>query len=263
MSAKTAAGLKRMNAIVIKQGERTMSCEYYINSSYYDGSCCKLCNNRYYEHHYESIIFQRCRDDDSYFYDCTGSPFGSGEKGCRSHLECPIRNFVLSINYDPNKKCRWLKLEYYGYKNFKGTCDMNHCEMSVNGMKTLCMCSGGCADYWNSNPTNTGDGICYISTACVVAKGLPDDCDELQTLRAFRDKMVKEDEAIAEIVKEYYKNAPAIVEKINQEKNSEEIYNFLYDNLVLACVTKLKENKIQDAVNIYTSIYQDLKKKYL
>lgn len=235
-----------------------MACEY---CEYSEDECdCILCRTKYVYHPARAFI--KCLDEDSHFYDCRNDGLLRTERGYRSYVNCPVRNFALSINYDPKKVCHGLKLEYYGYKRIIGKCGER--ELSVNEMKN-CMCSGSCSNYAEDKRNNENEyfSFCYISTACVVAKGLPDDCDELQTLRVFRDKMVKEDEAIAELVKEYYKNAPVIVEKINQENNSEEIYNFLYNNLVLACVTKLKENKIQDAVDIYTSIYQDLKKKYI
>ena len=40
--------------------------------------------------------------------------------------------------------------------------------------------------YYKSNNKNSGSGSsagCYLTSACVEAKGLPDDCQELQTLR--------------------------------------------------------------------------------
>ena len=40
------------------------------------------------------------------------------------------------------------------------------------------------ADDGSSDDNDSG---CFLTTACIRAKGLPDDCMELQTLRAYRD----------------------------------------------------------------------------
>ena len=39
----------------------------------------------------------------------------------------------------------------------------------------------------SSGSKDNDNGGCYLTTACVAARGLPDTCIELQTLRAFRD----------------------------------------------------------------------------
>ena len=41
---------------------------------------------------------------------------------------------------------------------------------------------------------NGGSGGCYLTTACVVAKNLPDDCEELTALRNFRDTYLRNHE---------------------------------------------------------------------
>ncbi len=59
-----------------------------------------------------------------------------------------------------------------------------------------------------------------------------DNCYELTVLRWFRDNFVfKED------IKHYYKIAPVIVEAIDKEQHSNMIYDYIYDNVVDACVT--------------------------
>ena len=36
--------------------------------------------------------------------------------------------------------------------------------------------------------SSSGTDGCYLTSACVMAKGLPDHCEELETLRVFRDE---------------------------------------------------------------------------
>ena len=122
-----------------------------------------------------------------------------------------------------------------------------------------------CSYYKNCNKTpeelNRAGG-CYISTACVVAQGLPDDCYQLELLRKHRDLLVQQDENIKALVEEYYLNAPKIVSLINARSDSVEIYQKLYVDLVCKCVTFLEQGDIPSAIANYKKIYQSLKELY-
>ena len=52
---------------------------------------------------------------------------------------------------------------------------------------------------------------CFLTSACVEAKGLPDDCRELTVLRNFRDTYLKASADGQRDVCEYYHVAPMIV----------------------------------------------------
>lgn len=53
------------------------------------------------------------------------------------------------------------------------------------------------------------DEGCFFTTACVEARGLPDDCEALETLRAFRDACLANRPDGREAIAEYYRMAPA------------------------------------------------------
>ena len=57
-------------------------------------------------------------------------------------------------------------------------------------------------------------GGCFLTSACVEAKGLTDNCRELMVLRTFRDTYLKNRECGCLDICEYYHVAPTIVEKI-------------------------------------------------
>ena len=78
------------------------------------------------------------------------------------------------------------------------------------------------SDKWDRGETS--DSWCFISTACIESKGLPDDCEELNCLRHFRDKFVGNLPCGNELIEEYYKIAPKIVSAINGTKNPNKIY---------------------------------------
>src|SRR5574337_498993 len=56
-----------------------------------------------------------------------------------------------------------------------------------------------------------GGGLCFITTACCDAAGLPDDCDILTAMRAFRDDVMMCDPQMRELVELYYEKAPEVV----------------------------------------------------
>lgn len=78
-------------------------------------------------------------------------------------------------------------------------------------------------------------GGCYLTSACMGAKGeeFSDDCYELEVLRKFRDSYVKEN--YPKDIEMYYEIAPLIVEKIEDLKESNDIFEKMYDELVVPC----------------------------
>ena len=106
-------------------------------------------------------------------------------------------------------------------------------------------------------------GGCYLTTACVEAKGLPDDCEELTILRNFRDHWLKQQPGGAEEVAEYYATAPQIVTEINKRADAREIWNELYDALVAPCVKLIQAGKLDAAHEKYRDTARKLCLEYL
>ena len=63
---------------------------------------------------------------------------------------------------------------------------------------------------------SSGSVGCFLTTACCQHKGLADGCDELQTLRAFRDSYMRPREDLRGLVQEYCRVAPDIVDAVNR-----------------------------------------------
>lgn len=104
---------------------------------------------------------------------------------------------------------------------------------------------------------------CFITTACTEAKGLPDDCEELETLRKFRNEYLAKLPEGNEILNEYSWIAPQIVHKINTLDNSKSIYEDLFERLVRNSVALIQEGKMEEAYKNYMSIVTELKDKYV
>lgn len=104
---------------------------------------------------------------------------------------------------------------------------------------------------------------CFLTSACVDAQGLPDDCHELTVLRAFRDGYMKTTATGHADVCRYYHIAPMIVEKIKGQENSIDILNAIYHELILPCVRLIEEGQNEQAYKMYRDHVLMLEKIYI
>lgn len=106
-------------------------------------------------------------------------------------------------------------------------------------------------------PRNTA---CYLTSACVRYRGLPDDCRELTTLRAFRDGYMKQLPDGEALIAEYYKKAPAIVAAIDASSERDRIYDEIYE-IVERCVAMISAGENEKTLSLYCDMvrrYADL-----
>ena len=111
--------------------------------------------------------------------------------------------------------------------------------------------------------SNSGSEGCYLTSACVAARGLPDHCEELQTLRSFRDGYLSQQPGGRAEIAQYYATAPKIVKAINQLPNAMEIWNRIYKELVKPCVQMIHANQNSEAHQLYKSYATKLAHSYL
>lgn len=104
---------------------------------------------------------------------------------------------------------------------------------------------------------------CYLTSACVKTKNLPDNCEELTTLRNFRDTFVRTTKNGLADLEHYYSTAPKIVRSINRKSNSNEVFQNLYYTLVRPSVKLIHNNQYTEAYNLYKKIAVQLEKNYL
>lgn len=110
--------------------------------------------------------------------------------------------------------------------------------------------------------SSDSSGGCFLTSACTEAMGLPDDCDELTTLRHFRDTYLRSHKDGEKDIQEYYRVAPSIVRSIKTHDDSKKIFNEIYKNLVLPCVHMIKEEQYEAAYHTYKRYTTDLCIKY-
>lgn len=104
---------------------------------------------------------------------------------------------------------------------------------------------------------------CFLTSACVEAMGLPDDCYELTTLRNFRDGYMRSTPTGAVDICEYYHIAPMIVEKIKESPNAKSVFEKLYNELIIPCIVLIESNKNEEAYTKYRNYTKMLQKKYI
>lgn len=95
---------------------------------------------------------------------------------------------------------------------------------------------------------------CFITTAICKSRNLPDNCDDLQTLRQYRDNILLKSDDGKVWVKIYYLVAPEIVESINRHDNSDEIYEMLNISYLQPAIRLIKEGDCEGAFYIYKSM---------
>ena len=112
----------------------------------------------------------------------------------------------------------------------------------------------------SSGSKDSTDIQCFLTTACMRHKmdKFDDNCDELKTLRAFRDAYVAKDD-----IDHYYEIAPSIVEEINKLQNSDEIFNGIYNNVVIKCVDDIKAGNYDEAYDRYRNSVLSLEEQYI
>ena len=99
-------------------------------------------------------------------------------------------------------------------------------------------------------PKASGGG-CFITTAICEAEGKADDCDELQTLRKFRDNVMLKDSRLAPLVAEYYEIAPKIVAAINKGTAPKEVFWLLRMQYLDNAIAAVKAGDVDVAVGEY------------
>jgi hypothetical protein len=102
---------------------------------------------------------------------------------------------------------------------------------------------------------------CFLTTACVTHKGLPDHCYELETLRTFRDDYMRPLPEGMELVDRYYHHGPRVVGMINRSNHASAIYDHIYDTLVLPAVAMIEDRNLSEAMTYYRDYVLEMERQ--
>jgi|SRR6185437_8870847 len=105
------------------------------------------------------------------------------------------------------------------------------------------------------------EGGCFITTACIKYYSLPDNCYQLNTLRSFRDNYLASTDKGKGLISLYYSVAPRIVQKINQDKDKDSLYRYIFSQVNLAC-RYIERRKLAKAKHLYERTVRQLAKHF-
>ena len=103
---------------------------------------------------------------------------------------------------------------------------------------------------------------CYITTAACQVRGMDDDCEELNLLRAYRDTYMAGQSGGEDLILKYYDIAPSIVKHINLRPDSAQIYDRLWEKYIGPCIIAIREGRMEDCLSLYRQMVLDTKEKY-
>ncbi len=112
----------------------------------------------------------------------------------------------------------------------------------------------------NSSYTSVG---CYITTIVVNILGFADNCEELNTLRWFRQEIMAKDEHYRDLLMQYDILGPNLAHVISTLPNAYEIAVDLYKIYIRGCINYIKSEQFDYAVLLYSEMMQRLIANYM
>lgn len=103
---------------------------------------------------------------------------------------------------------------------------------------------------------------CYLTTACVVHRGLPIDGEELTVLRHLRDGYMSRTRSRRRSLERYYATAPEIVRQLASSPERDDAYAWIHE-VLRRCVGLLREGGQAGASRVYGQAATALEKRYL
>lgn len=111
---------------------------------------------------------------------------------------------------------------------------------------------------WRKKRSDTGTKKkgCYITTAVCEFRGLPDNCHELISLRAFRDDVLLPTVEGRNLVEHYYEIAPSIAASLRDPVEIEAVWKSIQE-----CLASITAGKNDEAIAKYKSMTYGLLSK--
>lgn len=162
---------------------------------------------------------------------------------------------------------------YEAKKIFKKAADLGHTKAKVeyekvcgwiqaNEYKTQARKSSNYSTTSSYSYESSSGGLCFITTATCVALNKEDDCEELLAFKHYRDTVLIYESDGLELIREYYRIAPRIVEAIENEEDSKQLYQKLWDDYIIVGYKYLLKNDMIKAKETYMNMVLSLCKKY-
>ncbi|WP_449619511.1 GTPase family protein [Robertmurraya sp. Marseille-Q9965] len=113
---------------------------------------------------------------------------------------------------------------------------------------------------WGGRKSGGGGG-CYITTATMNFLNKPDNCYELNTFREFRDNWLAKQPDGNELISQYYKIAPKIVDLIDNSPDKERVYNQIWTDYLSKCLVLIEKNHYIECRDLYMEMVHHLEEE--
>lgn len=100
---------------------------------------------------------------------------------------------------------------------------------------------------------------CFLTTVACEYYDQPDDCYELEILRGYRDQWLLQQKDGKQLIDQYYKESPSIVQKIKSSPLYSEWCEMMMEEYILKSIEYIQEHKYIEAKKIYTQMFYKLK----
>lgn len=113
-----------------------------------------------------------------------------------------------------------------------------------------------------STRSSSDDSLCFITTAVCRALHKDDDCQELMVMRHFRDDVQTKNPLLREMIREYYRVAPKIIECIQNSGKADIVYQKLWADDLCPILQNLQHHAYRQAVLGYIAMVERLSHRY-
>lgn len=115
---------------------------------------------------------------------------------------------------------------------------------------------------YKNSASHTSGGGCYITTIMCEILGYADDNYYLQTLRNFRDNVMKTNIKYIPLLLTYDIIGPMIAEKLSEDSEKQAIAQVFFNKYIIPAVNAINEQKYDTATNTYVAMTNALAEKY-
>lgn len=109
---------------------------------------------------------------------------------------------------------------------------------------------------------SSDDGSCFITTAVCRALQKGDDCEELMVMRRFRDDARVADPLLQEMIGEYYRVAPEIIQRIQASGQADAVYQQLWTDELCPVLRNLHHHEYRQAALGYIAMVERLSHQF-
>lgn len=157
------------------------------------------------------------------------------------------------------------------YMSENGSCGNYWCEKKGRYMPAnTAKCYSFCEAYSRSNYTrenmidcaNNSTSGCYLTTIMCKLLDYPDNNYYLNTLRKFRDEVMKNDFKYVPLLIMYDTIGPMISYELEHDKLGKKIATVFFTHYIIPSVGAIEENKYESAINIYVAMTNALAEHY-